>query len=130
MHTHTQPPPFSLQTDMHVATSPLSSRHTERHVIFSSCFTIRLLLQNFKKTYFASIFCKGKKRDNEHSVFRNKSPSTVRLAGNRLSSRGLLRSQPGLCCRLNFQFSPSVMEKEKSLSKAVIVCFWGERTNY
>lgn len=52
------------------------------------------------------------------------------LAGNKLSSRDLLCSQPGLCCRLNFQFSPSVMEKEKSLSKAAIVCFWGERTNY
>lgn len=59
-----------------------------------------------------------------------KLPALYVRAGKRLSSRGLLRSQPGLCCWLNFQFSPSVMEKEKSLSKAVIVCFWGERTNY
>lgn len=84
-------------------------------------------------TYFVSIFCKEREKKKEIMnipFLEIKLPALYVLAGKRLSSRGLLRSQPGLCCRLNFQFSPSMMEKEKSLSKAVIACFWGERTNY
>lgn len=61
-HTHTTSPFLSCKQTCIQLTSPLSSRHTERHVTFSSHFVFRLLLLwNFKKTYFVSTFCKEKK---------------------------------------------------------------------
>lgn len=112
----------------------LSSRHTQRGTLFSAHISRLDYYYGISRRLilfpFLALKKKKKERDNEHSVLRNKSPCTLCSGCKSLSSRALLHSQPGLCCRLSFQFSPNMMEKEKSLSKAVIVCFWGERTNY